>query len=375
MKLIVLCLAGCITCGQSQAQGILGKIKKEAKEATKKDGKEETKTTTTTSNPAETNTGSGTSASQPQTKTAAAEGFTPVFELPETDSRRVTADAYFFPKQAEYAGKIVFSDKKLARETMTESMFRTSFNIDEPIYGRVFLKTAVKNYAFYYGTPKKGREEVNYRGNYHIRVYIDNVLQTNFVSESHANDGRNEGMNTWQTFISARGEDAKGNSITLIETINKLPEGTHAIKLEVYGGDWTGSGRTVNPLASGEFTVNKTAGKTMKQGLTWSVFKEGMVNPQLTKEALEVANNEAVRQSWKETYSKAKIKDKEWFIEKNRYGITVSRVINVYLYGKRPDGTCVMQEFTFFQRYGEGSFSKVLEYNAYSSAVKLDCDQ
>lgn len=374
-KLIVLCLAGCMSCPQLNAQGILGKIKKEV---SKKDTKEEAKPASTSTGSGETNSNTGTSSSQPKTTTATPavdESFTPVFELPETDSRRVTADAYTFPKHGDYAGKIVFSDKKLVKETMTESMFRNTFSVDEPIYGRIFLKTAVKNYAIYYGTPKKGKEEINEAGNYHIRVYVDNELQKNFITESGQNRGRYEGWDTWQTYISARGEDAKENSSSLIGVINKLPNGPHTIKLEVYGGDWTGSGKTVKPLASGEFTINKDAGKAMKWGLKWADIKENMVNPQFTKEAVTLMNEYAISQGWKETFTKAKITGKDWIIYKNNYGIITYRGLDITVYATWPDGHCTSQLFEFRQQYlSGGQYEKKLYYGATGDQAKLDCD-
>jgi hypothetical protein len=363
-----------------QAQGILGRIKKEV---TKKDPPAETKpatTSSTSSSSGSTNTGSSSSSttttttqtSQPPVTEAPV---TPILEWPETKAERVATDAYTIPTHAAYIGKIVFSDKKLTVQASTPAAYRTSFNVDEPVYARVFLKTAVKNYALYgHGKVKKDNAFENSRGKYHVRVYIDGQLQDRFIMTNDMNDGRNEGWNTWQLYVSARGEDAKENNSAIPEAINKLPTGSHTIKLALYGGEWDGA-VTAEPLAVGEFTYNKAEGKKMKQGRTWSGYKDGMVNAVLTKDAVEAMNKEAISSNWKETFTKAKIKDKEWTIIKNGYtGIVLSRTIDMYLYATWPDGHCTVQIFAFEQQYGAGQFSKLLEYKAAGDQDQIDCD-
>ncbi|MBL7702598.1 MAG: hypothetical protein JNM14_10120 [Ferruginibacter sp.] len=292
---------------------------------------------------------------------------------PEGSGKLSASEPYLTPLHQKYVGKIVFADAKLPKESATESMLKNSFTLNESIYGRVFAQTAVKNYAIYKnGDPSRAPQQ-NDKSEYYIKMLIDGAEQK-FLFNRDDNSGKYEAWNTWALFVSAKGDDAKQNRAFVIEALNKLAPGKHNIKLQLFGGDNTGD-HTISPIAEGEFTLDVIAGQVMKIGRNWASFKAEMSNPALEKQVVEAIAAHGNRQKWKETFSKAKILDKDWYVTRAEFtGLILYRTINVVVYAKWPDGHCTAQEFSVVQQYNNGAFSKTTEYNAIGTQYQIDCD-
>lgn len=296
-----------------------------------------------------------------------------IFIWQESSGKLSPSDAYFIPIHQKYAGKIVFSNQKLAKENTTEAMLKNSFTLADAIYGRVFAQTAVKNYAIYRNGDPSGTPRKNDKSEYYIKMLIDGK-EPKFLMNRDDNGGKYEAWNTWNVYVAAKGDDAKENRSFVIEALNKLSPGKHTIKLELYGGD-RDIEHTIRPIAEGEFTLDVVAGQAMKIGKNWASFKAEMTNPALEKQIVDAVNSYARNQRWSETFIKAKITDKEWYVTKAEFtGIPLYRTINAVVYATWPDGHCTAQEFSVIQQYNNGAFSKVTEYNAVGNQYRIDCD-
>lgn len=277
------------------------------------------------------------------------------------------------PLHEKYVGQIVFSSQQLTPENTKESMFKTSFNIDEPIYGRVYIPTSVKNYVVYGDNGQGSNGWENNYGDCSLQYTVDNDTKVN-VLKNYSRDRDTKSWITWQYFISARGENAEFNQASFINHMNSLSDGEHTIKFKLWAGGIAGRS-SISPIATAEIRINKLPGKKMSLGRGWSFYKPAMSNPALEKQMVDVMKEKASRDGWKETFMKARIMDKDWYTVRNEYtGIITARTINAIVYAKWPDGHCTIQEFGFIQQWNGNTWSKVLEFNGVGNQTEIDCD-
>lgn len=292
---------------------------------------------------------------------------------PEGNVNRVSADPPGSPLHEKYMSKLVFSSQQLTPENTKEAVFKTTFNIEEPIYARVYLASAVMNYVLYSGKGTGENRWDNPDGECSLKYSVDSK-DSLITLKNFRRKGDTRSWTTWQYFISARGENAEFNEDRFVTHMNSLSDGEHTIKFRLYAGGvidrWS-----LEPIATAEIKLIKQPGKKMSLGRGWSLFKAGMSNPAVEKEMVEVMKNKASRDGWKETFSKAKIIDKDWYVARSEYtGIILYRTINAWVYAKWPDGHCTVQEFNFKQDWNGNAWSKVLEFNGVGNQTVIDCD-
>ncbi|MCX6319691.1 MAG: hypothetical protein NTW29_20600 [Bacteroidetes bacterium] len=292
---------------------------------------------------------------------------------PEGNVNRVSSDAPSSPLHDKYVRKLVFSAQQLTPENTKEPMFKTSFNIDEPIYARVYLATAVQNYILYSGNGTGTNEWDNREGECSLKYTVDDK-DTVYVLKNYRRKGDTRSWITWQYFISARGENAEFNEERFVKHMNSLSDGEHTLHFKLWAGG-VGDRWSIEPIATGDIKLNKLPGKKMSLGRGWSLYKAAMTNPAIEKEMIEVMKQKAARDGWKETFSKVKIIDKDWYVAKSEYtGLVLYRTINALLYAKWPDGHCTVQEFNFKQEWNGNAWSKILEFNGVGDQTVIDCE-
>ena len=292
---------------------------------------------------------------------------------PEGNRNRIQSDPPASPLHDKYVGKLVFSSQQLTPEATKETMFKNSFAIDEPIYARVYLAHAVPNYVLYGDKGKGTYPWENNDGECSLKYTVDGkdtvYILKNFVRKSNSRT-----WTSWQYFISARGENAEFNEPRFVNHMNSLADGEHTIRFQLWAGGiidrWS-----IQPIATGEITINKMPGKKMNLYRNWNFYKAGMSNPAIEKEMVEVMKQKAAHDGWKETFSKAKIIDKDWYVAKSEFsGLVLYRTINALVFAKWPDGHCTVQEFNFKQEWNGNAWSKVLEFNGIGDQTTIDCD-
>lgn len=292
---------------------------------------------------------------------------------PDNSPYHVSSDAPSSPLHEKYSGQLVFSSQQLTPENTKEALFKNSFNIDDPIYARVYIPTAVKNYVLYSGNGTGSTGWENNYGECSLQYTVDDDTKV-YVLKNFRRDGDTRGWISWQYFISAKGENAEFNEDRFVNHMNSLSDGQHTIKFKLWAGG-IAERSSITPIANGEFKLNKLPGKKMSLGRGWGLYKAGMSNPALEKQMVEVMKAKAAGDGWKETFSKAKIIDKDWYVGRSEYtGIILYRTINALVYAKWPDGHCTVQEFNFKQDWNGNAWSKNLEFNGVGSQTVIDCD-
>lgn len=107
----------------------------------------------------------------------------------------------------------------------------------------------------------------------------------------------------------------------------------------------------------------------------FSEIKAGMTDKALEKDALKIANKRGIDYCWREYYTKAVITSEKWEMAYNKNGFLVGRRIHMMLYGKLPEGKCVISDFTFKEKLlPDEKFSNILYYDHVGEMVHVECD-
>lgn len=372
-KIFTIIIVSLFFVGSTQAQlgGLIKKTKDKTTD-TKPASNTKTETPATTPQPDKTNQPAETE-SKPAAKQEPAKPVERNLIWPEGSPYRVASDAPSSPLHDKYVGKLVFANQQLTPENTKEALFKGSFNIDEPIYARVYIPTAVKNYVLYSDNGKGSNGWENNYGECSLQYTVDDD-QTVVVLKNFRRDKDSRGWISWQYFISATGENAEFNEERFVKHMNSLSDGEHTIKFKLWAGG-IAERSSISPIATAEIKINKLPGKKMKLGRGWGLYKAAMSNPALEKQMVEVMKEKATNDGWKEIFSKAKIIDKDWYTVRNEYtGIILARTINALVYAKWPDGHCTVQEFNFKQDWNGSAWSKNLVFNGVGNQTVIDCD-
>lgn len=165
----------------------------------------------------------------------------------------------------KYIGKIVFASSitPLKFGSENENEFLNRFMLGQSIFFRVYLDNSLFNYINNL-SPGYAREEINSKGGYLIKLYLDNEE----VYSGNACDGTSEFSPSEQeemtTFKGAlRNPDERGigeNAYDrfLYKSIGKLTEGDHTVRVELYPTVSIPSMKIGSLVATGEFTLNVT---------------------------------------------------------------------------------------------------------------------
>lgn len=104
-------------------------------------------------------------------------------------------------------------------------------------------------------------------------------------------------------------------------------------------------------------------------------FKAGMIDENLVKQALKIANERALNLRCPETYTKGIILSYNWINELDKNGFVNARRIHIELYSERPDGRCAIADYTFKQKHEiDDVFSKKLIFEKVGGSYFVDCE-
>jgi hypothetical protein len=374
MKYFVCVAVAALTFTTANAQ-IGGGLLNKAKNAVTKDKKEDKPAAPAKSEPVKSEPAKTTDA--PATTTKKAEPAKPKAEcIPfykEGDASYKKDDGMTNELHKKYAGKVVFSKTKIVVDKQDESTYTNTFGMSDFIYCRIYTNASIKNIPLYSGTNYDSPNS-NYTGSYVTRMSVNGV-ELNEYLENDKNDGQYEGRTTWQCFVKAQDPDKDGRNDAFIKYMNDAAPGTYTVRVWVDPGHSGSSTKACKPAAEGEFTIIKKAGDKMSLGQKFADKKAGMINPTLEAAMLKVINEYAQSNGWKEKFTKLKITDKDWYINRNEYsGRILSRSINVYAQGNWPDGHCTGVEFSILQQYDGAKYSSNCLYNGIGKTDKIDCN-
>lgn len=105
-----------------------------------------------------------------------------------------------------------------------------------------------------------------------------------------------------------------------------------------------------------------------------------MKNPELTKAALTCINNQAIKDKYGYTFTKAYIISEDWAIFKNQYtGAIIKRTAEVAVL-RTKDGKCFLESFSIGQDYTGSGFQKTLFFNGVLMKIgfaneEIDCNK
>ena len=260
-------------------------------------------------------------------------------------------------------GKIVWAKERIKFDAQDQIQLATTFNSNDPIYGRVYLSKSLMRL----GAEDNGGKCPNSDGNYRIKAYIDSqskgILNEQWVDTS-----------TWTT-VQINLNLSPGDSVDTqnVDVPNKwsamlkdLPDGPHQGKIELWGGP---KDCELN-YAEGGFTLNK--GGTVK--LEASKLPEAkMSNPALEQEMIDAAKG----RGWtNETPIKVVIIEPEWRIIRDAFNNITDREINTHVALKRvKDGTCRANDISFRQPYqGNDKYGKTQFYGFGLKSYDVSCE-
>jgi hypothetical protein len=293
------------------------------------------------------------------------------------------------PMHTKYVDKIVWANKRISKTSATDADLKTTFTQDDNIYGRIYLSKAIANYPMYkFKAVTKGVDtKVNdnpivnkdLRGTMKLTYifYVDGET-TPWYRYSAEVESLNPATGTCQILFKKDNADEAGPTPpALTSALNDLAMGSHKVKVDVWGGSYWITGdveRTLNPLVSGEFTLNIT--KKASYGKTFESVVAARKEPTLEPKMLQLANAEAPKDaSWDcKKFTKLKIIDADWDYEKNGFGVVLKRTINAALFGVLPNGTCSYTEVAYEQTCisaGKYTEPKIV---GNSSPYKIDCN-
>lgn len=283
-------------------------------------------------------------------------------------------------------GKILFSNDKITRGNMnSESVYKTSFNVGDIVYGRFYLSKGLNKYLVttsagnsYENEASSGMGGGSWAEAYFL-MYIDGKPyneKDNMVYKSEYPVDGGKHQTTGQTRIVPNQADG-GPKKEVTDAFNALSEGSHQVRIDMYGGFGLGSYKvTKEPIATGSFTLVKGKGATLKMGRTFEDLKPGMTNADLEAKMLKAAQAKATGEGWKEKILKMKIRSEDWDIRRNELtGVVTARVIGGYAYAVWPDGHCGYEEMSFIQNHDGANFQNSIQWLSIGGQYDLDCSK
>lgn len=371
-KKLILAFVVSLCVSNLSAQYGLGKLKEKVKDSSKKEEKKEEEKTSSTKTES-----SGTNAS---TSTRESAKVAPENKDPFGGSKYWTAEKtdYYVVDNGiktdlhkNNIEKIIFTRKKTDPATATAADGVTTFNINESIYGLVFMKTAIGNYKIY--NPESGAVKGNLGSNYEVRVTIDGNVKKYTILQDNFDDGK-KGTTAFSMPVHSYVPGDEGeNTYYLVEDVNALTPGNHTIRIEVWGGNTNMKGRTMEAIAAGEFTLVKKAGDMMKLGRNFSMIKAKKTDKALETQMLSTMKTYAAEHGNKFTFTAVKITDADWLVKKNSLGAIINRSISASGLATDESGKCTIHKILFTQDYEGGGYQKSMFVDIPYKEEPIDC--
>lgn len=274
------------------------------------------------------------------------------------------------PRHQANIGKIVFAKERLTRDNMETIPLSNRFSDVDAIYGRAYLGKAFGEHKNTHGQ-WKGRPATGY----HFRLFIDGQLQRWLIENIGDAGPEMAASSTLQVFINPKKGDVD-NGTTWKEIVEKLPPGSHQVRVELFfGTEWdekTPMGKLNSP-AVGEFTLVRSAGG-VAVGEKFSEIKATQSQPDLEKSALATINTYASDQGWKEKFDKVKVVGNWEMVRHQVSGILLGRRIDVAAAAKWPDGKCTYQIFSVTQEHDGKTFMPQTAFGGVGKQTRIDCE-
>jgi hypothetical protein len=285
------------------------------------------------------------------------------------------------PIHQKYLNKIVFANDKIARTITSEAKFKTKFKLGETIYGRVYLPKGINTYSVF--DAQSGNEYENYfmmasysASSVFIVAYVDGkliygkhgVIKAMEIPKTE----EDKFATTFQVPVFLSEEDG-GNEQELVDALNKLTNGEHKIKIELWTGLYSVK-QSKTPIASSEIILVKDETSSANVGRSFGGLEAGMTDVSLEAKFLKATQVRAKTEGWKEIFSKVKIENQDWEPVRNELtGAILGRVINAWVYATWADGHCTYQSFSYRQSYDGTNYSQATYLEGIGQQEACDC--
>lgn len=155
----------------------------------------------------------------------------------------------------KYGGNIVFAEEKINFENIDDGILKDRFGMLSTIYGRIFMEKPLQDYYDEYGWSYSYQDaDLNY--NFSTNIYIDGQKAIKWLDEL---DPMAFGHSTYLDLVIAPKEKDKLEYSMLshdwVESISRLDEGIHSVKVEMRAESMDFSGTEADPVATGEFRI------------------------------------------------------------------------------------------------------------------------
>jgi hypothetical protein len=261
-------------------------------------------------------------------------------------------------------GKILWAKERILKDRQDQIKYETTFDISDPLYGRVFLEKSLPRLS-----EAQGKGCYNNNSNFRLKVYVDGI-DKGIINQNYLPDG-----STWTTCqinlnLSA-GDNVddvnQGIPEKWAELVKGLGNGIHQFKFEFYGGD---ADKCLKKVAEGSFTLNKSGEKVAAKIKTLPAA--------LKKDAkLEAEMINAIKsRGWQnESPVKVVIIEADWRIIRDLLGNIVRREINTNVVLKKTDGSCRLTDISFIQEYkGNNKYGITEVYGIGTKNIPFECE-
>ncbi len=172
------------------------------------------------------------------------------------------------PTHSSNVGKIVFSNREIPFKKEDPSKLKTSFELGEPIYGRMYFKQSMANTPLSHSQTQEPYTDAHRDGSWELDLSVDGVPQ-NIKFQTFAlgkvSAKALQDWTTWQLNLAPDRPEFGEKNITdpWIKVASRLKPGKHTIKLTFYS---TLGQYKSKPMAEGEFTINVAEGASFSAG-------------------------------------------------------------------------------------------------------------
>lgn len=157
---------------------------------------------------------------------------------------------------AANAGRILWSKQAISFKTQDSAKLEETFQLSDPIYGRILLQRSIANTPVYQEGWQK--PEQNRDNSYEVKLFVDGqnvAVSFGVFEQGKQNDEVGHTWTTWQYGIHPvpPDKDFATESSAWSKAVRGIAAGRHAVRFEMWGT--LGQYRTREPLAVGEFTL------------------------------------------------------------------------------------------------------------------------
>ncbi len=263
--------------------------------------------------------------------------------------------------------KIFFTNNlSLNPETATASDFKTAFKAGEKIKGVAYLDDTYKNIFGIYGDGPSyslSTKDEAQRVDFKVEGYSKAFFPKGYVEFVLVTDAANY-----------KPDPLKSVSQQMTFLAEKLPPREINLNVRLMG-------KASEVMGKFTFDAGDDAGLAKMKEMSKAIKaksigaagmpKAGMRNASIEKQCIALYNS----QGWEEKFTKCVIASKQYTTLYHKVsGRVVGRSLRVFMFSKKPDGSCMYQDFTVAQEKTGSGYSKFRSFGTGSQA-DISCDK